>query len=133
MISSAEEFVRLRTSTDPRDYERAAKEEAEEAVWNEIIRTYPEMRFWVVVNKTVSASILGTLSRDSDPLVRAAVARTRRTPPDVLRSLAADVDDATRMAVVMNPKTPSDILELLSGDPWSEVAAVAKERLSNDD
>lgn len=33
MITSAEEFVRLRSSHDPELYYRAAHEEADEAVW----------------------------------------------------------------------------------------------------
>ena len=42
MIDSAAEFVRLRLSSDPAEYRRAAREEAPENVWLEVIEAYPD-------------------------------------------------------------------------------------------
>ena len=44
MITSAAEFLQLRTSEDPSEYRRAAHEDAPESVWVEIVRDLPEMR-----------------------------------------------------------------------------------------
>ncbi len=85
MIATAEEFVALRLSTVPEEYRRAAHECAVDGVWAEVIERYPELRFWVVHNKTVPIHILEQLSRDEDSSVRDAVARKRKTPHDVTR------------------------------------------------
>lgn len=53
MIESADEFVRLRTSADPAEYQRAARDDATERTWRDVIARFPEMRFWVAQNKTV--------------------------------------------------------------------------------
>jgi hypothetical protein len=63
MISTAEEFVQLRTSEKPAEYLRAASEPAESGVWLEIISRYPAMREWVARNKTVTPEILRVLGR----------------------------------------------------------------------
>jgi hypothetical protein len=42
MITTAEEFVRLRSSELPEAYERAAHEEASVQTWNEVIENYPD-------------------------------------------------------------------------------------------
>jgi hypothetical protein len=44
MIASAEEFVALRTSEDPEEYNRAAHDEAPEEVWWDVIRRFLVMR-----------------------------------------------------------------------------------------
>jgi hypothetical protein len=77
VIESAEEFVRLRTSTDPAEYQRAAHDEAAERTWQDVIARFPEMRFWVAQNKTVPLSVLEDLRNDPDEKVRAMV-RARR-------------------------------------------------------
>lgn len=74
MIESAEEFVRLRTSKDPADYER---EECAEATWLDVIERFPDMRFWVAQNKTVSLSVLEVLRTDDDERVQWMVRRKR--------------------------------------------------------
>jgi hypothetical protein len=73
VIASAEEFVRLRTSDDPADYGRAAHDEATEETWREVIKRFPEMRFWVAQNKTVPLNILEELRMDPDERVRSMV------------------------------------------------------------
>jgi len=70
VIESAEEFVRLRTSRDQSEYSRAARDDATEATWLEIIEKFPDMRFWVAQNKTVPLRILEVLRHDEDRQVR---------------------------------------------------------------
>ena len=75
MIESAEEFRRLRESDDPEDYRRAAHDEAPVEVWLEVIRRWPDMRFWVAQNKTVPVLVLEVLVDDPDQNVRDMVLR----------------------------------------------------------
>lgn len=85
VIESADEFVRLRTSTDPAEYHRAAHEEATEQTWIEVIERYPDMRSWVAHNETVPLSILELLRHDDDETVRTTVRMKRswaRAHPD---------------------------------------------------
>ena len=70
VIASAEEFVRLRTSDDPADYNRAARDEASEGTWREMIERFPAMRFWVAQNKTAPLGVLEVLRHDPDENAR---------------------------------------------------------------
>jgi hypothetical protein len=85
MIESADEFLRLRTSEDPAEYNRAAAEAATEQTWLDAIERFPEMRFWVAQNETVPLSVLEILRHDSDERVRHMVTSKRswaRAHPD---------------------------------------------------
>lgn len=85
VIYSAEEFVRLRTSEDPSEYNRAAHDEATESTWRDVIERFPGMRFWVAQNKTVPLSVLEILRHDHDENVRLMVTSKRswaRAHPD---------------------------------------------------
>ena len=129
MIHSPEEFVRLRTSPDPAEYRRAALEPAEHAVWLDVLKRFPEMRFWVAQNKTVPHGILELLAADADPKVRGMVARKRKATPELLSVLAGDLDESIRFAVASNPSATEPVLRRLLQDSWSEVVRVAEERL----
>lgn len=86
--------MRLRGSEDPSEYGRAARDEAEEATWREVIARFPEMRFWVAQNKTVPLSILEILRQDDDErvvrMVRAKRSWARAHPEDSGRPDAVD-------------------------------------------
>lgn len=125
MISSAAEFVVLREKND----ERAAKDTAPEGVWLEIVRTRPDMKEWVVQNKTVPTSILNLLADDPDSNIRFCVAMKRKCPPAVLEKLARDPDEQVRLRVAANAKTPASLLRLLAKDPDKDVAAAAADQL----
>jgi hypothetical protein len=129
VIETAEEFVRLRSSSDPGDYLRAATEEAAEAVWLDIVQTYPEMRFWVAQNKSVPLSILAVLSTDKDARVRLMVAMKNKLSPELFEVLAGDSEPGIRSQLARNKNCPRSILKTLSIDPMPEVAAVATDRL----
>lgn len=130
MIHTAEEFVRLRTSEDPTEYGRAARDTAPEGVWREVIERYPSMRIWVAHNKTVPVALLDDLAADSDARVRETVAATRRTSPAVLVRLSSDAAPEVRQAVAYNPKAPQEALQILATDAWSLIAEHARSRLS---
>jgi hypothetical protein len=131
MIGTAEEFVQLRESDDPKEYVRAAHEHAPEAVWREVAERFPEMRIWVIHNKTVPLSILTELSADADVRVRGAVAAKRKLSRELFDRLALDPDESVRCAIIRNPKTPRDVLECLSHDPSEFVASSARNRLAS--
>jgi hypothetical protein len=129
MISSAEEFIRLRTSDDPAEYRRAASDEASEKVWMDIINNYPDMKAWVAENKTVPLSILYILSNDSNSDVRFVVASKRKLDRALIEKLARDDNESVRQRIAYNKKTPAEVLKQLATDPESMVSDVAKERL----
>lgn len=129
MITSPEEFVALRTSENPEVYERSTHETASEEVWFAIIEQYPDMKRWVVHNKTIPLSILERLVTDPDWRVRHAIAMKRKATPLILEQLVHDPDESIRFAVARNAKTPLSILQKLSHDPWERVAEKAKSRI----
>jgi hypothetical protein len=129
MVESAEEFLRLRKSADPSEYKRAVNESATLGIWKDIIERYPEMKIWVIHNKSVPVEILTALSADEDPMVREAVARKRRCPVDRLYALATDPDVRVRQAVSYNAKATTDILAILAQDSSPIVADQAKSRI----
>ena len=129
MIQSAEEFVRLRCSDNREEYTRAAHEPAPEDVWIDVIDRYPDMRVWVVRNKTVPVSILRILLGDPDWRVRHALAQTRRLTAEMFAELAQDPDETVRRAIVGNKKAPREVLQTLASDAITLVAEAAKDRL----
>lgn len=132
MISSAEEFVSLRTSDVPELYRRAASEAATSAeVWLEVIRDYPDMRKWVAHNKTVPTEVLRALTGDPDPAVRWVVAAKRKLPEDVLVLLAGDSDEGVRERVARHRDTPREVLLLLAVDESHVVRETAELTLSS--
>lgn len=130
MIESADEFARLRSSSNPDEYGRAAHDEAPLEVWMEVIRRYPDMRSWVAHNKTVPVEVLSLLARDSDEHVRSMVAMKRKLPPEILEYLADDNYEPVRLSVARHKNTPKRVLERLVHDQWSQVRDVVRDRLT---
>jgi len=129
LITSAEEFVRLRTSDLPEEYSLAAEDEAPTTVWFEVISRFPEMREWVVHNKTVPVEILEVLARDDSASVRATVADKRKLSPELFDLLARDNDELVRNRIAYNKKAPVYVLEHLSLDASPLVRTAAMKRL----
>jgi len=129
MITSAEEFVELRTSEDPDIYSRAVLESAPEEVWLAVITKYPDMKRAVVHNKTIPISILRLLMADPNPRVRSAVAEKRKLSHDMFEKLAMDPDLSVRGRIVWNRKTPLSILRELANDEDPDIAEGARERI----
>lgn len=116
MISTAEEFCRLRESENPEEYRRAAHEDAPIEIWREIIATRPDMRSWVAHNKTIPIEILDELSGDSDANVRHVVAGKRKITEAIALRLAKDPDEGVRAALIFNQKLPTAALLVLRSD-----------------
>lgn len=125
MISSAQEFVELRSRND----ERARHDHAPESVWQDVVQQYPEYKEWVVLNKTVPLAVLRILARDADPRVRCFVAMKRRCDDALFELLARDPDTLVRVRVARNEKAPAHVLEMLRDDLSPEVAEAVGERM----
>ena len=132
MILSAEEFLKLRTSENPDEYRRSAQEAAPIEVWNEIIDKHPEMKTWVIHNKTVPLEILWALSDDPDHLVRSEIASKRKLDKNLFEKLANDHHETVRQRLSYNKKTPREILRHLANDPEVLVSEPAKQRLARE-
>jgi N-acyl-D-aspartate/D-glutamate deacylase len=115
MIKSVEEFVRLRLSDDAAEQARATHEAAEdEEIWHNVIAIHPELKIWVVHNKTVPLSVLRLLGTDDDPRVRRAVARKRKLDRALFDVLAKDGDESVRWAVFANAKYSANLVDVKS-------------------
>jgi len=132
MITNAEEFVGLRSSTNPDEYYRAAHEPAPEVVWYDIIARYPQMRSWVAHNKTVPIAILDRLSSDSDPHVRTMVAMKRKLPERLQVRLAHDPDSGVRHQLACNAKVTRNVLQILAADSELFIREQAQKRLATE-
>src|SRR5262245_20782386 len=110
MITTAEEFERLRNSELPEEYNRSAHEAASEQVWLAVLASYPEMTFWVIHNKTVPLAILELLANHPDKDVRWAIASKRKLSTALFEQLAVDTDEYVRLAIATNRKTPRHVL-----------------------
>lgn len=129
MISSPEEFAALICGQGATDASGAAPLDAPVEVWLGVIDRYPDLRFDLVLIKSVPVVILERLATDEDPRVRGMVARKRKAPAALLGNLGADRDEGVRLAVACNASTPLELLEQLRTDPWEEVARAAEQRL----
>ena len=69
--------MRLRTSEDPVEYNRAGHDEATENTWLDVIERFPDMRFWVAQNKTVPMTVLEILRLNADERVQRMVTSKR--------------------------------------------------------
>lgn len=130
MITSAEEFVRLRTSDDPAEQKKAVWAEAPEGIWLDVIARFPEMRWWVAHNKMVPVSILSALATDADWRVRCAVASKRKLSLELFALLARDEDTSVRHTIACNARVPAEVLRGLAADHEHSVAEAARERLN---
>jgi hypothetical protein len=130
MIDSAEEFVRLRSCENPDEYLRAAWEEAPLEVWFEVIEKYPDMRFWVAQNKTVTLEVLEILSDDPCWRVRHMVASKNKISEKIQLKLAKDCNPSVRQRIVFNKKATLAALQMLSLDEDEEIKDKAVKRIT---
>ncbi|WP_423600596.1 hypothetical protein [Roseateles sp. MS654] len=119
----------MRTSDLPDEYSIAAEDEAPTTVWFDVISRFPEMREWVVHNKTVPVEILEVLARDDSASVRATVADKRKLSSELFDLLARDDDELVRLRLAYNKKAPMHVLEQLSVDASPLVRTTAMKRL----
>ncbi len=110
MITSAAEFTRLRLSDDPSEQARATHEAmAHHRIWQDIIAHHPDLKIWVVRNKTVPLDVLRQLALDADPRVRREVAGKRKLDRALFLQLVMDADESVRTALQNNAKLPIDL------------------------
>ncbi|MFC1420894.1 hypothetical protein [Streptacidiphilus cavernicola] len=129
MIESADEFVQLRLSGGNADYQRIKQEEAPLAVWLEIARDHPDMRFWMAFNRALPEEVIRLLGEDEDWRVRAKIASRR----DILEYLSGDDHDAVVSSVASNPGTPNDALVRLASHHWGQVRDRASKQIEERD
>jgi hypothetical protein len=129
-ITTADEFIRLRTSDNPSEYLRAATDDAPAEVWREVIVRYPEMRRWIAHNKAVPTEILAILARDPSSDVRHSVARKNKLPAELMLELAGDENEAVRRAILYNKNAPIEVLRKLARDESADIAALARQRVA---
>lgn len=129
MITSAEEFVRLRDSPIPEEYHRASHDTASLDTWLQVIETYPSMRKWVAHNKTIPLEILAILAEDESHEVKRMVATKRKLDFTLFEKLANDNGEYIRQTIAINAKVPLVILKKLARDPSLEVRECAIPRL----
>ena len=96
----------------------------------DIVKSYPEHREDLAINKTISQAVIRALAVDEDPRVRGRIADKRATPEDVQIALAQDPSHSVRAAIGRNPKVPRKALEILLQDPVDWIAEEAQERLA---
>jgi hypothetical protein len=130
MIKSADEFIHLRTSGDPAEYNRSAHDEAPIEVWREIIVHRPDFRSWVAHNKTVPVEILAILAHDPSAEVRHCVAMKNKLPRELMIELADDVDQTVRQRIAHNKNAPIEALRKLTTDEVRDISEHAKARLA---
>ena len=78
---------------------------------------------WIARNPHVSLEVLIKLSRDSDTMVKEAIAGNPSTPTDILNNFFEDSTSTNniREQLAGNPSTPIDTLDRLSRDPEVKV------------
>jgi hypothetical protein len=130
VITSAEDFVRLRNSESPHDHKRAEEVDAPLEVWLNIVDWYPTMRYWVARNKTVPIRVLEILVHDTDPHVRGMVAAKRKLTPELQILLAGDPDDRVRDRLAHNASATREVLERIAHGERGPASRTATERLA---
>jgi len=117
LIETADEFARLRTSGDAREQWHAGTDQAPLEVWREVVARFPDLKIWVVRNKTVPIEMLQALAGDPDRQVRRDVAAKRKLTTALFELLAGDVDEVVRRQVAINRKVPAHVRARLELDP----------------
>jgi hypothetical protein len=129
MIQSAEEFAKLRQSEISEEQFRASHDPAEISVWIEVIEKFPELKIWVIHNKTIQIEILEMLGKDPDSNIRSSVARKRKINTDIFNLLSIDKDENVRFALISNASLTADQLKQIKVDDSHWLAQSVKERL----
>jgi hypothetical protein len=133
MLLSVEEFIRLRTSDVKAEQHRASHDNADDTIWLDIIQNFPEYKFWVIHNKTISLNILELLARDTDAEVRAAVARKRKINDNIFTLLSLDESAEVRHALLCNTKLSKRMKgQIFTGDSEWLTQALHDQLLRNE-
>lgn len=120
MIKTAEEFKKLRSSENLDEQRRAGVEEASIETWQEVIQKYPELKKWVIYNKTIPLEILNHLSKDCNPEIRSEVARKRKIDSEIFDRLKIDQDENVKLSLLYNRKLSEEQKDQINtaGSVW---------------
>jgi hypothetical protein len=120
MIRTAEEFKKLRTSENLDEQRRAGDEQASIDTWQETIAKYPELKTWVIYNKTIPVEILNQLSKDPNPDIRSEVACKRKIDSEIFNRLRSDNDENVKYSLLCNTKLTKEQKSQIdtSGSMW---------------
>jgi hypothetical protein len=133
MIKTAEEFKKLRSSENLDEHRRAGVEEASIETWEEVISKYPELKEWVIYNKTVPLEILNQLSKDPDPKIRQEVARKRKINSEIFDRLKIDQDENVKLSLFYNTKLTKQKDQIdRNGSTWYKRIVFQKTKLGLD-
>jgi hypothetical protein len=134
MIKTAEEFKKLRSSENLEEQQRAGVEEASIETWEEVISKYPELKEWVIYNKTVPLEILNQLSKDLDPKIRQEVARKRKINSEIFDRLKIDQDENVKLSLFYNTKLTKEQKDQIdkNGSTWYQRIVFLKTKLGSD-
>lgn len=134
MIKTAEEFKYLRSSENLDEQRRAGVEEASIETWQEVINKYPELKEWVIYNKTIPLEILDKLSKDPNPGIRSEVARKRKINLEIFDRLKNDQDENVKLSLLYNRKLTEEQKDQINttGSIWYQRQVFQKRKLASD-
>ena len=129
MINTTSEFIKLRNSDIPAEYNRTGIEEAPIDVWMELIENHPDMKVWVARNKSIPMEIINILSLDNDPVIRDAISSKYPLDIEIYQLFSKDADEGIRAKLTYNKGLPLFILkDMAKNDPSEFVRTEAKSR-----
>ena len=128
MIKTAQEFKILLESENNEKRLLARNLDAKVEVWHEVIDKYPELKEWVVLNKTIQLEILKILAKDPNESVRATVARKRKIDREIFDILKNDSSESVRHSLMCNTKVPIDLKKEIKVDDSEWLANELKEK-----
>lgn len=128
MITSADEFVELRSSENSVEYNRAAHDEISDEAIRQIIEKYPDYIEWVVHNKSVPEWVLIDQSDSPNARIRLAIATKRKCPEPIMLKLSSDEDESVRHAIALNPKATMAVLDGMVNDEWDVIRDAVRKR-----
>ena len=134
MIKTAEEFKKLRSSENLDEQRRAGVEDASIETWQEVIQKYPELKEWVIYNKTIPLEILNQLSKDSNSEIRSEVARKRKIDSEIFDRLKIDQDENVKLSLFYNRKLSEEQKDQIdtTGSVWYQRQVFQIRKLASD-
>ncbi|MDD3022184.1 MAG: hypothetical protein PHX61_14585 [Alphaproteobacteria bacterium] len=111
------------------DFQASKAVVQESGFWCELLKSHPDLKEAIVMNKFLPEDVLVTFAKDVDDRIRSLVAMKRRLPVAIFELLASDNNEAVRLAIARNPKVPHDILQRMKQDSWEEIRGIITRRL----
>ena len=132
MISSAEEFKKLRTSKSVEEQRLSTLESADIKVWYDVIQKFPDLKEWVIHNKTIQIEILEYLATDEDQKIRYAIAKKRKINKKIFDLLKTDSDETVRHALISNNGLTMELKQEIKVEDSEWLRSQLVEKIFND-